>query len=131
MRRIAAITVSILGLMTGAALAQEDLHKYDSQCLRLANLETTVCTYGDGTGLAIESNSSTRYTAKEWSRILPEFIQKDKDAPNALKRQWQGPVLATAPPPMPAPLPALAKAAITDKKQCKLPGLPGATAHAP
>jgi hypothetical protein len=54
MRRIAAITVTILCLM-GAALTQEDSHKYDSQCLRLANLDATVCTYGDGAGLAIES----------------------------------------------------------------------------
>jgi hypothetical protein len=125
MRRIAAITVTILCLMTGAALAQEDLHKYDSQCLRLANLEATVCTYGDGTGLAIESNSTTHYTAKEWARLLPEFIEKDKEAPGALERKWQGPVFAAAPPPLPPPPPAPAQVkpgAITDKKQCKAAG---------
>jgi hypothetical protein len=84
MKSAAAIAVTILALIT-PALAQEDLHKYDSQCFRLENLEETVCTYGDGTGLAIGPDSTTHYTAKEWAQLLPEFIQKDKDAPDAPK----------------------------------------------
>jgi hypothetical protein len=123
MKNIAAIAVAILCLMTGAALAQEDPHKYDSQCIRLENLEETACTYGDGTGLLIGSDSATHYTAKEWARGLPEFIQKDKDAPDASRAKWQGPVLPAASLPLPAPPPAQPKTAITDKKECKAAGL--------
>ena len=70
--------IAILLLMTGAALAQDDLHKYDSQCTRLENLEETACTYGDGTGLLIGSDSTTHYTAKEWALALHAEIEKDK-----------------------------------------------------
>jgi hypothetical protein len=113
--------IAVLLLMTGAALAQEDMHKYDSQCIRLENVEETACTYGDGTGLLIGSDSTTHYTAKEWARVLPESIEKDKD--NAGARMWQGPVLPAASLPLPAPPPAQPKAALTDKKECKAAGL--------
>jgi hypothetical protein len=119
--------IAVLLLMTGAARAQEDLHKYDSQCLRLENLEESACTYGDGTGLLIGSDSTTHYTAKEWVRVLRESIERDKGTPGNLdnfERRWQGPVLPAATLPMPAPPPASAKAAaITDKKECKAAGL--------
>jgi hypothetical protein len=118
--------LAILLLMTGAALAQDDLHKYDSQCTRLENLEETACTYGDGTGLLIGSDSTTHYTAKEWVRVLRESIERDKGTPGNLdnfERRWQGPVLPAASLPLPAPPPAQPKAAITDKKECKAAGL--------
>ena len=114
--------IAVLLLMTGAALAQEDMHKYDSECIQLRNLEESACTYGDGTGLLIGSDSTTHYTAKEWAQTLRTEIEKDKaDAGRAM---WRGPVLPAAPLAMPAPPPAPVKAAaITDKKQCKAAGL--------
>jgi hypothetical protein len=115
--------IAIAALLVSTAAFAQDLHKYDSQRTRLENLEETACTYGDGTGLLIGSDSATHYTAKEWARVLPEFIQKDKDAPDASRTKWQGPVLPAASLPLPTPPPAQPKAAITDKKECKTAGL--------
>ena len=126
MRNIAAIAVIIVALIT-PALAQEDLHEYDSQCFRLENLEETVCTYGDGTGLAIGPNSTSHYTAKEWAQLLPVFIQKDKDAPDALKREWQGPILPAASLPLPTAPPLRRRRQSLTRNNARLPGSPGAT----
>ncbi len=116
--------IAILLLITGAALAQDDLHKYDSQCTRLENLEETACTYGDGTGLLIGSDSTTHYTAKEWALALHAEIEKDKA--DAGRVMWRGPVLPAAALPLPAPpvapSPAAKASAITDKKICKASG---------
>ena len=115
--------IAIAALLVSTAAFAQDIHKYDSQCIRLENLEETACTYGDGTGLLIGSDSAAHYAAKEWARVLPEFIQKDKDAPDASRAKWQGPVLPAASLPLPAPPPAQPKAAITDKRECKAAGL--------